>query len=84
MEAGQRALIEPYYQSPAPVGSCPPRRLTLAPGTRPPAADRPHITTFKTSPFLIGLLCLAVRYGSCGSVLARSLWRCEITYYISR
>lgn len=73
MEAEQRALTEPQYQSPAPVGSCPPPWLTLAPRTRPLAADRPPITTFKASPFLIGLLCLAVRYGSCGSVLARSL-----------
>lgn len=87
MEAGQRTLIQPPYLSPAPVGSCPaprPYRLTLAPGSRPPAADRPPGTTLKASPFLIGLICPAVRYVSCGSVLARSLLRCASTYYISR
>lgn len=84
MEAGQRTPIQPQYQGPAPVGSCPaprPPQLTLALGTRPPAADRPSRTTLRVSPFLIGIVCPVVRYGS---LLARSLWRCASTYYISR
>lgn len=80
MEAGQRMLMPPQYYSPAPR----PHRLTLGLGTRPPTADRPSTMTLKAPNFLIGLICPAVCYVSCGSSLARSLWRCASTYYTSR
>lgn len=74
MEADTDTAAEP---EPGPGRLLPgsrPYRLTLAAGSYPPTTDRPPRTTVKAIYFLIGLPCSAVRYGSCGSVLIRTVW----------